>query len=107
MSFFFITDAPFNEQEQSPRTLFHGMITRLSNKLDRDVFYRVRKPFHELSADKSEERAGSYVTYTIESLEYYALGDVIELPIEQGKELIVVQDETRLEDGVLRTRYDL
>ncbi|WP_245233347.1 adhesin, partial [Paenibacillus maysiensis] len=49
----------------------------------------------------------SYVTYMIESLQYYALGDLITLPIGQGKELVVVRAVTRLEDGLLRTRYDL
>ncbi|MFK4475021.1 phage baseplate assembly protein gpV [Paenibacillus sp. RC73] len=72
------------------------------------MFYRVRKTFHELDAEKpGEQRAGSYVTYTIESLQYYALGDLITLPIGQGKELVVVRAVTRLEDGLLRTRYDL
>ncbi|WP_234404783.1 hypothetical protein [Paenibacillus bouchesdurhonensis] len=90
----------------SPKIFFGLPIGKL-HKLERDVFYRVRKTFHELSAEKPEGLAGSYVTYTIESLEYYALGDVIDLPIGQGKELVVVRAETRLEDGMLRTRYDL
>ncbi|MUG47591.1 contractile injection system protein, VgrG/Pvc8 family, partial [Paenibacillus woosongensis] len=90
----------------SPK-IFFGLPTGKMHKLERDVFYRVRKTFHELSAGNPGERSGSYVTYTIESLEYYALGDVIELPIGQGKELIVVRAVTRLEDGMLRTRYDL
>ncbi|WP_226888887.1 CdiA family toxin C-terminal domain-containing protein, partial [Paenibacillus polymyxa] len=72
-----------------------------------DVFYRVRKTFHELDAEKPGERAGSYVTYMIESLQYYALGDLITLPIGQGKELVVVRAVTTLADGLLHTRYDL
>ncbi|MNJ61615.1 hypothetical protein D3C77_574120 [compost metagenome] len=74
----------------SPKIFFGLPIGKL-HKLERDVFYRVRKTFHELAAGDPGERAGSYVTYTIDSLEYYALGDVIELPIGQGKELIVVR----------------
>ncbi|WP_283652794.1 restriction endonuclease fold toxin [Paenibacillus sp. RC334] len=90
----------------SPKVFF-GMPEGKQHKVERDVFYRVRKTFHELDAEKPGERAGSYVTYTIESLQYYALGDLITLPIGQGKELVVVRAVTRLEDGLLRTRYDL
>ncbi|MGG1619615.1 zincin-like metallopeptidase toxin domain-containing protein [Paenibacillus sp. NRS-1781] len=91
----------------SPKVFF-GMPEGKQYKVERDVFYRVRKTFHELDAEKpGEQRAGSYVTYTIESLQYYALGDLITLPIGQGKELVVVRAVTRLEDGLLRTRYDL
>ncbi|WP_019635402.1 restriction endonuclease fold toxin [Paenibacillus fonticola] len=90
----------------SPK-IFFGLPVGKLHKLERNVFYRVRKTFHELAAGNPGEPAGSYVTYTIESLEYYALGDVIDLPIGQGKELVVVRAETRLEDGMLRTRYDL
>ncbi|MFK4474793.1 phage baseplate assembly protein gpV [Paenibacillus sp. RC73] len=90
----------------SPKVFF-GMPEGKQYKVERDVFYRVRKTFHELDAEKPRERAGSYVTYTIESLQYYALGDLITLPIGQGKELVVVRAVTRLEDGLLRTRYDL
>lgn len=91
----------------SPKVFF-GMPEGKQHKVERDVFYRVRKTFHELDAEKpGEQRAGSYVTYTIESLQYYALGDLITLPIGQGKELVVVRAVTRLEDGLLRTRYDL
>jgi phage baseplate assembly protein gpV len=77
------------------------------HKVERDVFYRVRKTFHELDAEKPGKRASSYVTYMIESLQYYALGDLITLPIGQGKELVVVRAVTTLTDGLLRTRYDL
>ncbi|WP_431090338.1 contractile injection system protein, VgrG/Pvc8 family [Paenibacillus sp. 8b26] len=91
----------------SPKVFF-GMPEGKQYKVERDVFYRVRKTFHELDAEKlGEQRAGSYVTYMIESLQYYALGDLIMLPIGQGKELVVVRAVTRLEDGLLRTRYDL
>ncbi|WP_141695023.1 contractile injection system protein, VgrG/Pvc8 family [Paenibacillus kribbensis] len=91
----------------SPKVFF-GMPEGKQHKVERDVFYRVRKTFHELDAEKpGEQRAGSYVTYMIESLQYYALGDLITLPIGQGKELVVVRAVTRLEDGLLRTRYDL
>ncbi|ALP36006.1 hypothetical protein ASL14_07310 [Paenibacillus sp. IHB B 3084] len=90
----------------SPKVFF-GMPEGKQHKVERDVFYRVRKTFHELDAEKPGERAGSYVTYTIESLQYYALGDLITLPIGQGKELVVVRAVTTLADGLLRTRYDL
>ncbi|MGW9529654.1 contractile injection system protein, VgrG/Pvc8 family [Paenibacillus terrae] len=90
----------------SPKVFF-GMPEGKQHKVERDVFYRVRKTFHELDAEKPGERAGSYVTYMIESLQYYALGDLITLPMGQGKELVVVRAVTRLEDGLLRTRYDL
>ncbi len=91
----------------SPKVFF-GMPEGKQHKVERDVFYRVRKTFHELDAEKpGEQRAGSYVTYTIESLQYYALGDLITLPIGQGKELVVVRAVTTLADGLLRTRYDL
>ncbi|MDY7992383.1 EndoU domain-containing protein [Paenibacillus polymyxa] len=90
----------------SPKVFF-GMPEGLQHKVERDVFYRVRKTFHELDAEKPRERAGSYVTYMIESLQYYALGDLITLPIGQGKELVVVRAVTTLADGLLRTRYDL
>ncbi|MGW8956879.1 CdiA C-terminal domain-containing protein [Paenibacillus sp. NPDC055715] len=91
----------------SPKVFF-GMPEGKQHKVERDVFYRVRKTFHELDAEKpGEQRAGSYVTYMIESLQYYALGDLITLSIGQGKELVVVRAVTRLEDGLLRTRYDL
>ncbi|WP_244188374.1 contractile injection system protein, VgrG/Pvc8 family [Paenibacillus kribbensis] len=91
----------------SPKVFF-GMPEGKQYKVERDVFYRVRKTFHELDAEKpGEQRAGSYVTYTIESLQYYALGDLITLPIGQGKELVVVRAVTTLADGLLRTRYDL
>ncbi|MGN8231306.1 contractile injection system protein, VgrG/Pvc8 family [Paenibacillus polymyxa] len=91
----------------SPKVFF-GMPEGKQHKVERDVFYRVRKTFHELDAAKlGEQRAGSYVTYMIESLQYYALGDLITLPIGQGKELVVVRAVTTLADGLLRTRYDL
>ncbi|KAF6563631.1 hypothetical protein G9G63_12905 [Paenibacillus sp. EKM202P] len=90
----------------SPKVFF-GMPEGKQHKVERDVFYRVRKTFHELDAEKPGERAGSYVTYMIESLQYYALGDLITLPIGQGKELVVVRAVTTLTDGLLRTRYDL
>ncbi|MGW8956887.1 contractile injection system protein, VgrG/Pvc8 family [Paenibacillus sp. NPDC055715] len=91
----------------SPKVFF-GMPEGKQHKVERDVFYRVRKTFHELDAEKpGEQRASSYVTYMIESLQYYALGDLITLSIGQGKELVVVRAVTRLEDGLLRTRYDL
>ncbi|WP_016821876.1 contractile injection system protein, VgrG/Pvc8 family [Paenibacillus polymyxa] len=90
----------------SPKVFF-GMPEGKQHKVERDVFYRVRKTFHELDAEKPGERAGSYVTYMIESLQYYALGDLITLPIGQGKELVVVRTVTTLADGLLHTRYDL
>ncbi|WCM60001.1 EndoU domain-containing protein [Paenibacillus polymyxa] len=90
----------------SPKVFF-GMPEGKQHKVERDVFYRVRKTFHELDAEKPGERAGSYVTYMIESLQFYALGDLITLPIGQGKELVVVRAVTTLTDGLLRTRYDL
>lgn len=90
----------------SPKVFF-GMPEGKQHKVERDVFYRVRKTFHELDGKKPGERAGSYVTYMIESLQYYALGDLITLPIGQGKELVVVRAVTTLADGLLRTRYDL
>ncbi|APB74866.1 hypothetical protein PPYC2_07675 [Paenibacillus polymyxa] len=90
----------------SPKVFF-GMPEGKQHKVERDVFYRVRKTFHELDAEKPGERAGSYATYMIESLQYYALGDLITLPIGQGKELVVVRAVTTLTDGLLRTRYDL
>ncbi|UQQ34071.1 contractile injection system protein, VgrG/Pvc8 family [Paenibacillus polymyxa] len=90
----------------SPKVFF-GMPEGKQHKVERDVFYRVRKTFHELDAEKPGERAGSYVTYMIESLQYYALGDLITLPIGQGKELVVVRAVTTLADGLLHTRYDL
>ncbi|RFT97794.1 hypothetical protein DX902_09820 [Paenibacillus jamilae] len=90
----------------SPKVFF-GMPEGKQHKVERDVFYRVRKTFHELDAEKLGERAGSYVTYMIESLQYYALGDLITLPIGQGKELVVVRSMTTLADGLLHTRYDL
>ncbi|WP_311079300.1 contractile injection system protein, VgrG/Pvc8 family [Paenibacillus polymyxa] len=90
----------------SPKVFF-GMPEGKQHKVERDVFYRVRKTFHELDAEKPGERAGSYVTYMIESLQYYALGDLITLPIGQCKELVVVRAVTTLTDGLLRTRYDL
>ncbi|WP_373441565.1 CdiA family toxin C-terminal domain-containing protein [Paenibacillus kribbensis] len=91
----------------SPKVFF-GMPEGKQHKVERDVFYRVRKTFHELDAEKpGEQRASSYVTYMIESMQYYALGDLITLPIGQGKELVVVRAVTTLADGLLRTRYDL
>ncbi|WP_226001496.1 zincin-like metallopeptidase toxin domain-containing protein [Paenibacillus sp. BJ-4] len=90
----------------SPKVFF-GMPEGKQHKVERDVFYRVQKTFHELDAEKPGERADSYVTYKIESLQYYALGDLITLPIGQGKELVVVRAVTTLADGLLRTRYDL
>ncbi|MFD1464360.1 hypothetical protein ACFQ5D_24360, partial [Paenibacillus farraposensis] len=91
----------------SPKVFF-GMPEGKQHKVERDVFYRVRKTFHELDAEKlGEQRAGSYINYMIESLQYYALGDLITLPIGQGKELVVVRAVTTLADGLLRTRYDL
>ncbi|WII35297.1 contractile injection system protein, VgrG/Pvc8 family [Paenibacillus thiaminolyticus] len=90
----------------SPKVFF-GIPEGKRYKLERNVSYQVRRTFHELERGKPGEHAGSYVTYVIESLEYYALGDIIALPIGSGKELIVVRAVTRLEDGLLRTRYDL
>ncbi|WP_244310740.1 contractile injection system protein, VgrG/Pvc8 family [Paenibacillus ottowii] len=91
----------------SPKVFF-GMPEGKQHKVERDVFYRVRKTFHELDAEKlGEQRAGSYITYRIESQQYYALGDLITLPIGQGKELVVVRAVTQLADGLLRIRYDL
>ncbi|MFK4343660.1 MULTISPECIES: HNH endonuclease [unclassified Paenibacillus] len=90
----------------SPKVFF-GMPEGKTYKVERDVFYRVRKTFHELDEGKPGKRAGSYVTYVIESLLYVALGDLITLPIGSGKELVVVRAVTQLEDGLLLTRYDL
>ncbi|MHB0862677.1 DNA/RNA non-specific endonuclease [Paenibacillus sp. SEL3] len=90
----------------SPK-IFFGMPEGKQYKVERDVFYRVRKTFHELDTGKPGKRVGAYVTYTIENLQYYALGDLITLPIGQGKELVVVRAVTELKDGLLQTRYDL
>ncbi|WP_042209070.1 contractile injection system protein, VgrG/Pvc8 family, partial [Paenibacillus durus] len=90
----------------SPK-IFFGMPDGQPHKVEGDIFYQVRNTFHEPGAGKPGERAGSYVTYTIESLQYYALGDLLTLPIGQGKELVVVRAVTTLADGLLRTRYDL
>ncbi|UMR36088.1 hypothetical protein MJ749_00980 [Paenibacillus polymyxa] len=90
----------------SPKVFF-GMPEGKQYKVERDVFYRVRKMFHDLDTGKPGERAGAYVTYTIENLQYYALGDLITLPVGQGKELVVVRAVTELRDGLLQTRYDL
>ncbi|MEQ7052843.1 EndoU domain-containing protein [Paenibacillaceae sp. P-4] len=90
----------------SPKVFF-GMPVGKLYKLERDVSYQVRRTFHELETGKPGRRAGSYVTYVIESLQYYALGDSIALPIGSGKELVVVRAVTRMKDGLLLTRYDL
>ncbi|WP_081391273.1 GH-E family nuclease [Paenibacillus peoriae] len=90
----------------SPKVFF-GMPEGKQYKVERDVFYRVRKTFHDLDTGKPGERAGAYITYTIENLQYYALGDLITLPIGQGKELVVVRAVTELKDGLLQTRYEL
>ncbi|MDR9855917.1 contractile injection system protein, VgrG/Pvc8 family [Paenibacillus sp. VCA1] len=90
----------------SPKVFFGMPVGRLY-KVDRDVSYQVRRTFYELEAGKPEKHAGSYMTYVIESLQYYALGDTVALPIGSGKELVVVRAVTRLEDGLLVTRYDL
>ncbi|MBG9795721.1 hypothetical protein ABD76_25985, partial [Paenibacillus dendritiformis] len=90
----------------SPKVFF-GLPEGKRYKMERDASYQVRRTFHDLEAGKPGQRAGSYVTYVIESLQYYALGDIIALPIGLGKELVVVRAVTRLEDGLLRTRYDL
>ncbi len=90
----------------SPK-IFFGMPEGKQYKVERDVFYRVRKTFHDLDRGNLGERAGVYVTYTIDNLQYYALGDLITLPIGQGKELVVVRAMTELKDGLLQTRYDL
>jgi len=90
----------------SPKVFF-GMPVGKLYKLERDVSYQVRRTFHELETGKPGKRAGSYVTYVFESLQYYALGDSIALPIGPGKELVVVRAVTRMKDGLLLTRYDL
>jgi len=90
----------------SPKVFF-GMPAGKLYKLERDVSYQVRRTFHELETGKPGKRAGSYVTYVFESLQYYALGDSIALPIGSGKELVVVRAVTRMKDGLLLTRYDL
>ncbi|WGU92301.1 contractile injection system protein, VgrG/Pvc8 family [Paenibacillus dendritiformis] len=90
----------------SPKVFF-GIPEGKMYKMERDVSCQVRRTFHELEAGKPGKRAGSVVTYVIESLQYYALGDIIALPIGSGKELVVVRAVTRLEDGLLLTRYDL
>ena len=90
----------------SPKVFF-GMPVGKLYKLERDVSYQVRRTFHELETGKPGRRAGSYVTYVFESLQYYALGDSIALPIGSGKELVVVRAVTRMKDGLLLTRYDL
>ncbi|CAH8713354.1 phage late control D family protein [Paenibacillus thiaminolyticus] len=90
----------------SPKVFF-GIPEGKRYKVERNVSCQVRRTFHELERGKPGKHAGSYVTYVIENLEYYALGDIIALPIGSGKELIVVRAVTRLEDGLLRTRYDL
>ncbi|WP_420539642.1 contractile injection system protein, VgrG/Pvc8 family [Paenibacillus polymyxa] len=90
----------------SPK-IFFGMPEGKRHKVERDVFYRVRKTFYDLDRGNPGERAGAYITYTIESLQYYALGDLITLPVGQGKELVVVRAVTELRDGLLQNRYDL
>lgn len=90
----------------SPKVFF-GMPEGKLYKVGRDVGYQVRRTFHELERGKPGIHAGSYMTYVIESLQYYALGDTVALPIGSGKELVVVRAVTRLEDGLLVTRYDL
>ncbi|MEK4058468.1 MULTISPECIES: contractile injection system protein, VgrG/Pvc8 family [Paenibacillus] len=90
----------------SPK-LFFGLPEGKMHKVERAGSYRVRKTFHELDTGQPGEHAGPYVTYRIESLQYYALGDRLTLPVGPRKELAVVSAVTRLEDGLLRTRYDL
>jgi len=90
----------------SPKVFF-GMPVGKLYKLERNVSYQVRRTFHELETGKPGKRAGSFVTYVIEILQYYALGDSIALPIGSGKDLVVVRAVTQLKDGLLLTRYDL
>jgi phage baseplate assembly protein gpV len=90
----------------SPK-LFFGMPEGKTYKVEREVSYRLRKIFHDLEDGKYGKRAGSYMIYSIESLEYFALGDFVTLPIGEGKELVVVRAVTLLRDGLLYTVYDL
>ncbi len=53
----------------SPKVFF-GMPEGEPHKVEEEISYQVRKTFHEPVAGKPGERAGSYVTYTIESLQY-------------------------------------
>ncbi|MFM9281132.1 contractile injection system protein, VgrG/Pvc8 family, partial [Paenibacillus jiagnxiensis] len=90
----------------SPK-LFFGMPEGKLFKLYREVSYRVRKTFYEPGAGSQGKRDGSYMIYSFESLQYFALGDFVTLPIGDGKELVVVRAVTRLRDGLLYTVYDL
>ncbi|WP_046216525.1 contractile injection system protein, VgrG/Pvc8 family, partial [Paenibacillus wulumuqiensis] len=49
-----------------------------------------------------------YVSYYIDSLQYYALGDHLTMPASAGSaELIVVEAKSRLQDGLVQTAYEL
>jgi len=105
----------------SPKVFF-GMPEGKSYALGEDTFYRIRKTFGQIrSAGKEVEeystpaRASSnnkpmpgYISYFIDSLHYYALGDHLTLPASAGStELVVVQAHTVLRDGLLETAYEL
>jgi len=105
----------------SPKVFF-GMPEGKSYALGEDTFYRIRKTFGQIRSVSGEgeeystpARASSnnkpmpgYISYFIDSLHYYALGDHLTLPANAGStELVVVQAHTVLRDGLLETAYEL
>ena len=49
-----------------------------------------------------------YISYYIDSFQYYALGDHLTMPASAGlAELIVVEAKSRLQDGLIQTAYEL
>ncbi|MFM9281439.1 contractile injection system protein, VgrG/Pvc8 family [Paenibacillus jiagnxiensis] len=90
----------------SPK-IFFGMPEGKTYKVEREVSYRLRKTFYEPDTGSQGKQAGSYIIYSFESLQYFALGDFVTLPLGDGKELVVIRAMTRLLDGLLHTVYDL
>ncbi|ANF97582.1 contractile injection system protein, VgrG/Pvc8 family [Paenibacillus bovis] len=105
----------------SPKVFF-GMPEGKSYTLGEDTFYRIRKTFGQTrsaggeveeysthaSASSNNKPMPGYISYFIDSLHYYALGDHLTLPASAGStELVVVQADTVLRDGLLETSYEL
>ncbi|WP_052723770.1 contractile injection system protein, VgrG/Pvc8 family [Paenibacillus wulumuqiensis] len=105
----------------SPKVFF-GVPEGKSYALGEDTFYRIRKTFGQIrsadgdvedysanvSTSSNNKHMSGYISYFIDSLQYYALGDHLTLPASAGStELVVVQAHTVLRDGLLETSYEL
>ncbi|WP_017813076.1 contractile injection system protein, VgrG/Pvc8 family [Paenibacillus shenyangensis] len=82
-----------------------ALITRISSE---ECQSTVLLNDSEKPAVSAARHLPGYISYYIDSLQYYALGDHLTMPASAGSaELVVVEAKSRLQDGLLQTSYEL